>query len=477
MTDKINALYSLTRITPPVGGAGGVQTPGHIALADSAESDLWRSKLTQVLDKLQSGAIKPEDLDRDLFDLTLNDLHKGFSEGFPLPPLGGELKGGVDLPDYNFVEQVNKNLYRFAGAKSYQQLSDMSNMLMGEDGKVVDFKTFRDNIESYRAQALGIDEQYNENWLYTEYNNAVNSGLAAKRWKEFEETVDLFPNLEYRTAGDSQVRPAHQQLNGIIKPINDPFWDTYYPPNDWGCRCRCRPTDAAPTSAPLGGSGGGLRGAGGGSLPDIPELFDNNVGKTGLIYNESHPYFTSKGISKSKTFATVRKFMADDHYQAQLPKYKELQKKYQTVSAINEAGGSIHQEAGFAPRGTDLRIARELSKLGDQVVLLNQDKVQATALIQGIKANFTGAAAASDITKAVSAGLPVAGTFTVELAPALKRQAVISSLSGYLKDPRFKSVMLLRKLPSREGKGVGRCILTRKDLTLKNYDPLKAIGL
>jgi len=455
MSDGINKLYFGVGITPPSGGDAR-RAEGVILLSDPPSGlDSWQTKLTKVLDRLQSGELKPDDLDRDLFDLTLNDLKKGFNSSFQAPQ-----NISFDTPDYNFVDQVNKNLYRFAGAKSYQQLSDMSKMLIGDDGKVIDFKTFRANIDEYRATALGLDEQYNSNWLYTEYNNAVNSGLAAKRWKEFEDTADIFPNLEYRTAGDSQVRESHKELNGIIKPINDPFWDTYYPPNGWGCRCRARPTDAAPTSASLVGSG---------ELPEIPELFDNNVGKSGMIYNESHPYFTSKGISKSKTFATVRKFEGDDHYQAQIPKYKELQKKYQTISVLNDAGGSIHQEPGFVPLGSDLRIARELSKLGSQVVLLRQDKVQATALLQGIKTNFTEAAAAADISKAVAAGLPVAGTFTVDLAAGVSRQAIISSLSGYLTDPRFKSVIFL--------KSGNRCVLTRKDLTLKNYEPLKAIGL
>lgn len=404
-----------------------------------------------MLDKLQSGSLKPEDLDRDLFDLTLKDLREGFGSGFK-----GPTNVNFDTPDYNFLTSIENNLYRFAGAKSYQELSDLSRMLTGDDGKVIDFKTFRANVEEYRARALGIDEMYNKNWLYTEYTNAVNSGLAAKRWKEFEETADLFPNLEYRTAGDAQVREEHRKLHGIIRPINDPFWDKYYPPNDWGCRCRARPTSDAPA----------------GDHPketEVPELFRNNVGKTGAVFNEQHPYFTSAGISKSKTFATVRRFVADDHYAAQLPAYKQLQAKYKTLSPINEAGGSIHQEPGFVPRGSDLKTARALSLHGDSVVLLRQEERQATALVQGIKTNFTEAAAAADISQAVAAGLPVAGTFTIELAAAVKRSSVISSLTDFRNDPRFKSIIFLKS-----GK---RCVVTRKDVMTKNFKPLSEIGL
>jgi SPP1 gp7 family putative phage head morphogenesis protein len=441
MVEKVNRLYS------PFEG-----DRRDVFLADGpSENDLsaWQSKIGRVLDNLQSGKIKPDNLDPDLMNLTIGELKKGFGNNF------GIGKVNFDNPNFNFITEVNKNLYRFAGAKSYQELSDLSKMLTDADGKVVGFAEFRKNIEEYRSTALGIDEQYNKNWLYTEYNNAVNSGLAAKRWKEFEETADLFPNLEYRTAGDSQVRPEHEKLNGVIKPINDPFWDRYYPPNDWGCRCRARPTNEDPTK----------------KTPsiEIPELFDNNVGKTGEVFNQAHPYFTENGISKSKTFATVRQIMSDEHYSRQLPVYKQLQQKYETVSAINPSGGSILQEPGFVPEAPHLDIARKISTLGDAVVLLRQDKSQATALVQGIKSNFGKAAAASEISSVITEGLSVAGTFTVDLAAKVRRSAVISSLSGYTQDPRFKSVILLKS-----GK---KCVLTAKDIINKSWDILTQIDL
>ena len=33
-------------------------------------------------------------------------------------------------------------------------------------------------------------------------------------------------------------RPHHQALNGVVRPADDAFWQTHYPPNGWGCRCR-----------------------------------------------------------------------------------------------------------------------------------------------------------------------------------------------------------------------------------------------
>lgn len=37
---------------------------------------------------------------------------------------------------------------------------------------------------------------------------------------------------------DSRTRTSHLALHGKIYRADDPIWQTMYPPNDWGCRCR-----------------------------------------------------------------------------------------------------------------------------------------------------------------------------------------------------------------------------------------------
>jgi SPP1 gp7 family putative phage head morphogenesis protein len=47
----------------------------------------------------------------------------------------------------------------------------------------------------------------------------------------------IFKYWQYQTMGDSRVRPAHRALDGIVLPADSPFWETHFPPWDWGCRC------------------------------------------------------------------------------------------------------------------------------------------------------------------------------------------------------------------------------------------------
>lgn len=58
----------------------------------------------------------------------------------------------------------------------------------------------------------------------------------AAKWEDFMQDGDRY-NLQYRTQRDKRVRPAHAALDRVTLPITDPFWQDYFPPNGWNCRC------------------------------------------------------------------------------------------------------------------------------------------------------------------------------------------------------------------------------------------------
>ena len=60
---------------------------------------------------------------------------------------------------------------------------------------------------------------------------------AVARHQQQMETADIFPYWKYVTVGDSRVRAAHAALDGKVLRADDPWWQTHYPPWDWGCRC------------------------------------------------------------------------------------------------------------------------------------------------------------------------------------------------------------------------------------------------
>jgi len=65
----------------------------------------------------------------------------------------------------------------------------------------------------------------------------MQSAYSAGHYKAQIETIEQFPYGEYDAVGDRRTRPSHDALDGKIFRMDDPFWDTFYPPNGFNCRC------------------------------------------------------------------------------------------------------------------------------------------------------------------------------------------------------------------------------------------------
>lgn len=203
-------------------------------------------------------------INTDLSNTTFKELNKALD--FKLGDAAG-----IDPK----VLEMKKNLYKFACAKSTAQLEELNHWLYDGDKPR--------SWEDFRAKVVESNTKFNENWLQAEWQTANISGHHARNWQKYQEQKHLFPNLKYRTAGDNRVRKEHDKLDGIIMPIDDKFWNKYYPPNGWRCRCGVTQT-AEPISKDVPST-----------FKEVRPEFEHNVGKGGQVFSEDikkgHKYF------------------------------------------------------------------------------------------------------------------------------------------------------------------------------------------
>lgn len=176
--------------------------------------------------------------------------------------------------DYYLLKDLRTNIYAFSGAKTYQQVRQLSSLLVNEN-EVRSYSEFRD-------KAREILVNYNENYLAAEYQTAISQGMAADKWQKYQDDKDIYHLLTYRTVGDNRVRPEHAMLDGITRPVEDKFWKLYFPPNGWGCRCDTDQEDDTSLVTDMRGFK---------HPEDVPDVFKMNAGMDRIVFSKKHPYF------------------------------------------------------------------------------------------------------------------------------------------------------------------------------------------
>lgn len=223
----------------------------------------------RIINGILIGSITVESLDPQTYFKIAEKLTEGVFNGF------GKTMDGLQFgsEDYQMLFDLRENVYVFSGAKTYQQTREVSGLLTKE-GKIT-------SLSDFKKQAKEILTQYNVNYLTTEYNSAIAQARSASQWMGFEKDAKLYPSLEYHTVGDSRVRYSHAVLDGIIKPVNDVFWNKNFPPNDWNCRCTVVQTASEENTNMQGYK----------VNEHVNPLFQFNAGKERLVFSDKHPYF------------------------------------------------------------------------------------------------------------------------------------------------------------------------------------------
>ena len=193
---------------------------------------------------------------------------------------------GYREPDFEVLANLQYNAYVHAAFKNHSFGTQLQALLTDGKGAVRSYAQFK-------AAAGPMVSNYYDAWLKAEHQTALATGQMAAKWQTYQATKDALPFLTYLTVGDARVRDSHRVLDGITKPIDDPFWDTHFPPNGWRCRC-----DVIQSLGPE--EDGGLRT----SEAQHPPAFRHNPGKDPRFWAKGEEPYRPKDLSPEAAAAS-----------------------------------------------------------------------------------------------------------------------------------------------------------------------------
>ena len=152
-------------------------------------------------------------------------------------------RGKINMPTEHWDDLwklMHTKGFMVAGAMEEELLNDLRHAV---DKAIADGAT----LAEFRKDFNSIVE--NTGWVYKGgrnwrskviYETNLRTAYQAGRYQQMTDpdVTDMRPYWQYRHGDSVSPREEHLAWDGIILPHDDPWWDTHYPPNGWGCKCR-----------------------------------------------------------------------------------------------------------------------------------------------------------------------------------------------------------------------------------------------
>ena len=153
--------------------------------------------------------------------------------------------------DYDeIVHDAHKKAFTIAKMTNLDLLKDMQSSLTKAFKDGIGFDEWKNSVKPMLAKKgwlgnIKVKDPKNgeEKEIYignrrlrTIFNTNMRTSYAKARYESQMQSLGEY--FRYTAVLDSRTREAHRKLHGKTLPKTDKFWDTNYPPNGWGCRCK-----------------------------------------------------------------------------------------------------------------------------------------------------------------------------------------------------------------------------------------------
>lgn len=176
-----------------------------------------------------------------------------------------DIRAAVDaaIKDGTTLQQFQKALVPILQAKGWWGRQPMTDPLTGETKEV----------------QLGSPRR-----LKTIYDTNLRTAHAEGQWQRIQASKGAFPFLLYDGNNSENPNLEHRAWDGMVLPVDDPFWQSHLPIKKWGCKCRVIPMTASQMKR---------RGLQVGVSPEVPTqpYVNARTGEVQQIPDGVHPAF------------------------------------------------------------------------------------------------------------------------------------------------------------------------------------------
>jgi hypothetical protein len=136
--------------------------------------------------------------------------------------------------DYNSPDEVKisflkNNIGYFTQAGSEENAKLISSLMVNNERGVP--------YSIFRKEVLKLFPNYEKEILEREYDTFYAMAQCYSTWQRIENQKDILPFAKYEIAHYASSCSVCKKLSNIVLPVNDPFWDIYFPPNCDECTC------------------------------------------------------------------------------------------------------------------------------------------------------------------------------------------------------------------------------------------------
>jgi len=145
-------------------------------------------------------------------------------------------KAPVSAKDFKRLEaSARSRAFAVSGLARMDQVGAVQSAI----GKVLEEG---ETLADFKGRIGGIIEQQgwtgNKAWRVENiFRTNIQSAYMAGRYEQMTRVAKARPYWKLVAVRDRRTRQTHLAVDGLVYPHDHPFWDTWYPPNGFACRC------------------------------------------------------------------------------------------------------------------------------------------------------------------------------------------------------------------------------------------------